>query len=125
MSSIVTISHSQSEQNTSNLSKISTDPTPPSGDPDSDPEDLEVLVEFESSRGESERRDQYKRTSKSKEREDSLAKLQGSNQSAAGPIASRGSVSSKRSAAAQAIVRRHPKNGPDAVIVLKEEKVCL
>jgi hypothetical protein len=125
MSSIVTISHSQSEEHASNLSQISTDSNLPSGDPDTDPEDLEVLVEFESSRGESESRDQYKHTSKSKEREDSLAKLQGANQSAVGPIAPRGSVSSKRSAAAQAIIRRHPKNEPDAVIVLKEEKVCL
>lgn len=120
MSSVVTISHSQSERIPAN--QISTDSSLPSADPDTDPEDLEVLVEFDSLRRESESRDQISLASKSKERGDSLAKLQATGQSAAG---SRASVSTKRSTPAQAVIQRHPKNGPDAVIVLKEEKVCL
>jgi len=123
MSSVVTISHLQSEQIPTN--QISPDSCLPSGDPDSDPEDLEVLIEFDSSGRESESRDQISRVSKSKERSDSLAKLQATGQSAAGSSGSRASVSSKRSTVAQAVIQRHPKNGPDAVIVLKEEKVCL
>ena len=126
MSSVVTISHSQPELiPTNHLSQISADSCLPSADPDTDPEDLEVLVEFDSSRRESENRDQISHASKSKERGDSLAKLQATGQSTAGSSASRASVSAKRSTTAQAVIQRHPKNGPDAVIVLKEEKVCL
>ncbi|KIM40046.1 hypothetical protein M413DRAFT_446194, partial [Hebeloma cylindrosporum] len=118
MSSVVTVSHNP----TNHVTQISPDACLPSGNPDTDPEDLEVLVEFDSSRLESESRDQISHLSKSKERGDTLAKLQATGQSPVGSSESRASVSSKRSTAAQAVIQRHPKYGPDAVIVLKEEK---
>ena len=94
-------------------------------DSDTDPEALEIRVEFDPQKS-GEDASNVERTAQ--ERDSSLAKLQGLR-SHEGPgtthNASRSSSSSRRKlATAEAIVRRNPRNGPDAVIVLKEEKVC-
>ena len=122
MSSVVTISQSWPRGTPSNDG--SSEPRVVCVDSDADPEALEVRVEFdlpvsaEGGYGDPERT--------SKERDFSLAKLQGySEGTPASQSASRSRSSSRRKlSTAEAIIRRNPKHGPDAVIVLKEEKVC-
>lgn len=117
MSSVMTVSQSR---HTSTIDEGSSD-AKASMDSDVDPEALEVHIEFET-------QDTEDFDVKSKERTSSLAKLQGSTKSTDTGSLTPKDVSpglSRRSlAAAEAIIRRNPKNGPDAVIVLKEEKVC-
>ncbi|CAA7263197.1 unnamed protein product [Cyclocybe aegerita] len=114
MQSVVTVSQlSRPSEGASSSTEMKFAPM----DPDADPEDLEVFVEFDQPKSDNEKHDPG---TKSKEREDSLAKLEGS--SSGGSPTQRTGSSSRKLSAAQAIVRRHPKNGPDAVIVLKEEK---
>ncbi|KAF8161044.1 hypothetical protein B0H34DRAFT_699177 [Crassisporium funariophilum] len=121
MSSVVTISQSAPNPTERNSHDTSTQMSYASIALEADSEDLEILVEFDPSRTETEKGDHLSTDSlkaRCSEIDDSLAKLQGS-QSLRG---SEPQVSTKKVTAAQAIVRRHPKNGPDAVIVLKEEK---
>ncbi|KAJ3514632.1 hypothetical protein NLJ89_g2274 [Agrocybe chaxingu] len=115
MQSVVTVSQLSRP---SEAASSSTERKFTSMDPDADPEDLEVFVEFDQPKSDNEKHDPGTR---SKEREDSLAKLEGSSANGGSPTQRTGS-SSRKLSDAQAIVRRHPKNGPDAVIVLKEEK---
>jgi hypothetical protein len=119
MSSVVTISQPRSRDNeTSSDTQVVIDP-------DADPDALEVRVEFDPPNQEDD--NDPERTNKA--RNSSLAKLQGlgsreRSKSGESRNTSRSSSSSRRKlATAQAIIRRNPKNGPDAVIVLKEEKV--
>lgn len=109
MSSVITISQPPSSNETSSESQIGVDP-------DTDPEALEVRVEFDPP---SQHDDDPDRTNK--ERTSSLAKLQGTSKSQNNGWSS---TSRRKLATAEAIIRRNPKNGPDAVIVLKEQKVC-
>ena len=117
MSSVVTLSQPRSRDDEG------TSDTQVAIDPDADPEALEVRVEFDPPNQDYD--NDPEKTNK--ERNSSLAKLQGldgqeSSKSSASRNTSRGSTRRKL-ATAEAIIRRNPKNGPDAVIVLKEEKV--
>ena len=116
MSSVVTISQSRPVPSDAQVICV---------DSDTDPEALEIRVEFDPQKSGEDAINNVERTAQ--ERDSSLAKLQGLR-SPEGPgtshNASRSSSSSRRKlATAEAIVRRNPRNGPDAVIVLKEEKV--
>lgn len=116
MSSVVTISQSQPFASETKAKCV---------DSDADPEALEVRVEFDPQKSGEDVINDPERTTK--ERDSSLAKLQGYRSpecSAASHNGTRSSSSSRRKmATAEAIIRRNPSNGPDAVIVLKEEKV--
>ncbi len=97
-------------------------------DPDVDPEDLEILVPGELARMEpaasssdSEESDSAKEE-RAKARNSSLAKLQGtSSRSSTDNISLEVPTTAK--SASQSNLKRRLKNGPDAVIVLKEERV--
>ncbi|KAF8973324.1 hypothetical protein BDZ97DRAFT_1780831 [Flammula alnicola] len=132
MSSVITVSQSQSEKTASSPRETSKDMKFVTVNPDIDSEDLEVVIEYNSAKTESDSSDQeLPSAEKARERDVSLAKLQGLNQHSgeAGSNTSRtrrdglsSSAPLGKPANAQAIVRRNKKNGPDAVIVLKEEK---
>ena len=113
MSSVVTISRPRSTTN-----ETSADPQVVT-DPDTDPEALEVRVEFDPPNQDDENDPQRK----NKERRSSLAKLQGFGGRERSKSSASNSSTRRKLATAEAIIRRNPMNGPDAVIVLKEEKV--
>lgn len=141
MSSIATISQSRS-QKAETMPRhtsvgTSTDPdeaiASPATDASSDFDEMELVIEFDSSKDEiSSHNQDVSESEKAKQRQDSLANLQGSSKYHSRRAASSSSMRtradplspSKSIAGAQAIVHRNPRNGPDAVIVLKEEKVC-
>ncbi|KAF9452344.1 hypothetical protein P691DRAFT_829342 [Macrolepiota fuliginosa MF-IS2] len=92
--------------------------------PDADPVELDTLFDTDAVRlGENEGGDaEAANQSRSQVRDDTLAKLQGSG-SAPEKSALEDSTSSLRKVStAHAKVKRRPKDGPDAVIVLKEER---
>jgi len=122
MSSVVTISQSWPRGTPSNDGSSETRVICVGSD--ADPEALEVRVEFDPPVSIDDGHGDPERTSK--ERNSSLAKLQGySEGTSSSQGASRSPSSSRRKlSTAEAIIRRNPKHGPDAVIVLKEEKVC-
>jgi hypothetical protein len=93
-------------------------------DPDGDSTDFDSL--FENARlSENETSDaEIGIILKSQARGDSLAKLQGSSSSHHTRPSEDSASSSRKFSAAHAKVKRKPKDGPDAVIVLKEERVC-
>ena len=114
--SVVTVSHSASDPFEGNVHQED------SKDPSSlESEDLELTLEFDLLQGGNERCDHDSANpSETRRRQDSSVSM------SAMPIELMGSqtkTSTKKVPAAQAIVRRHPKHGPDALIVLKEEKV--
>ncbi|KXN90649.1 hypothetical protein AN958_03889 [Leucoagaricus sp. SymC.cos] len=93
-------------------------------DPDSDHAELDALFENDAVRLiESENSDaEGCSISKSQARDDSLAKLQGSSSGHEKPISEDTTSSARKVSAAHAKVKRRTKDGPDAVIVLKEER---
>lgn len=94
-------------------------------DPDGDPNELDVLFELDAARlSENEGSDaELGSLSRSQARDDSLAKLQGSGSAHDKPTSEDSSPSTRKVSTAHAKVKRRPKDGPDAVIVLKEERV--
>ena len=126
MSSVVTISHAASGGNVQQDS-IWTKSKDPSVILES--EDLEVTLEFDSLQDGNETRGHDSANHSEKDEgcthQDSFGSTSATAIELLGSQTEAGTPSStKKVSAAQAIVRRHPKNGPDALIVLKEEKVC-
>jgi hypothetical protein len=118
--SVVAISHTTSDPAEGNVRQED------SKDPSSlESEDLELTLEFDLLQGgnESREHDSANRPEIQHHPDGSgstsatVAKLEGSQTRTETPS------STKKAPAAQAIVHRHPKNGPDALIVLKEERV--
>jgi len=140
MSSVITISQPPSVPGDKSH-EAPTEMTFAPMDPDVEPEDLEVIVDIHALKtdsdsapaSESEGSDiDVGEQAKVQARNNSLAKLQGgSNHEGGGRRARKCSnehdaekLSTRKVSPAQATVKRRPKNGPDAVIVLKEERVC-
>jgi len=130
MSSVVTISNLASEQSEGNIQQEDwTKSKNPSASIES--EDLEVTLEFGSLRGGNQTRDHNSpnysvmlQKDEDTTHQDSSASTSATTVELMGSQTETETPSSiKKVPAAQAIVRRHPKNGPDALIVLKEEKV--
>jgi hypothetical protein len=94
-------------------------------DPDSDHNESDGIFEADAARlSENECSDaEVDDLSKSQARDDSLAKLQGSGSGAERSMSESSTSSARKVSAAHAKVKRRPKDGPDAVIVLKEERV--
>lgn len=99
--------------------------------PDMDPEELEMIVECDAvkvdstSEGEDEHdSDSAQPDEVARARDDSLAKLQGVDSEGSKKISRRTSIESGKVAEKRVspAVRRRLMNGPDAVIVLKEER---
>ncbi|KAF9531584.1 hypothetical protein CPB83DRAFT_848417 [Crepidotus variabilis] len=118
MSSVVTISQSRS-QTTLDISEVEDRITV---DSDTEQDALELHVEFDSTKTEEGSVNDPGRAFK--ERSSSLAKLQGerSREEPETVRVHRRAKSTSNIGATEAIIRRNPKNGPDAVVVLKEEK---
>lgn len=93
-------------------------------DTDNDHPEFDGLVEVDGARlSESEGSDaEGSSTSKSQARDCSLAKLQGSGSAHEKSPSEDMASSARKVSAAHAKVKRRPKDGPDAVIVLKEER---
>lgn len=113
---MVTVSHTASDPPEGNIQHED------SKDPSSlESEDLELTLEFDLLQGRNELCDHDSANpSNTRHHQDSSVSI------SATPVELMGSqtkTSTKKVPAAQAIVRRHPKHGPDALIVLKEEKV--
>ncbi|KAF4567661.1 hypothetical protein EYR40_006663 [Pleurotus pulmonarius] len=127
MSSIITISQPPSNPGDKGNREGPTEMTFAPMDPDVDPEDLEILVPGELARMEpaasssdSEESDSAKEE-RAKARNSSLAKLQGtSSRSSTDNISLEVPTTAK--SASQSNLKRRLRNGPDAVIVLKEER---
>lgn len=126
MSSVITISQPPSVPG--GKTEMPTEMTFARMDPDIDPDDLEMIVECDAARV-----DTYSESDPDNDsdvvplpdaiahaRDRSLAKLQ-SRSTANGEGGSR---SDKKVSPAQGTIKRRLMNGPDAVIVLKEERVC-
>ncbi|KAJ3571760.1 hypothetical protein NP233_g3537 [Leucocoprinus birnbaumii] len=99
-------------------------------DPDNDQADFDGftnLVDADSLRlSESEGSDaEGSSISRSQARDDSLAKLQGTGSANEKSSSEEATSSARKVSAAHAKVKRRPKDGPDAVIVLKEERVSI
>jgi hypothetical protein len=97
-----------------------------SKDPSSlESEDLELTLEFDLLQGGNERCDHDSAIpSESRHHQDSSVSLSAPAVELMGSqTVTEAPSSTKKVPAAQAIVRRDPKHGPDALIVLKEEKV--
>ena len=113
--SVVTISHTASEGSTQQDSIWTKNKDP-------ELEDLEVTLEFDSPKLQDSNENRHISANSPEMQQDSFAST-----SAAGvelmPQSEAESPSTKKVPAAQAIVRRRTKHGPDALIVLKEEKV--
>jgi hypothetical protein len=94
-------------------------------DPDSDHTELDEFFETDAARSsENEGSDaEGSSISKSQARDNSLAKLQGSCSVQEKSPPEDAPVSVRKVSAAHAKVKRRPKDGPDAVIALKEERV--
>ncbi|TFK44646.1 hypothetical protein BDQ12DRAFT_673323 [Crucibulum laeve] len=130
MSSIITISQPPSVPGDKSVHEGPTEMTFAPMDPDLDPDDLESVAEVESvktSEASGSEDSDPESTRKNLARESSLAKLQGATNNTELSIKWTGSQADKKPlvrkvSPAQATVRRRPKNGPDAVIVLKEER---
>ena len=123
MSSVVTISHTASEENVQQDSICNK-----SKDPSSlEAEDLQVTLDFDSLQAVNETLDRDFANRSEMRQEDEGFTHQDSSATTAELMGSQAETenpsSTKKVPAAQAIVRRHSKNGPDALIVLKEEKV--
>lgn len=116
MTSVVTISQSHSQTNIDFSEADKTD------DFENDQEGL--MFELDSARSEGDSEDHAERAAR--ERDTSLAKLHGGRfgDESETVRVHRRSKSTSQLGAAEAIIRRNPKNGPEAVVVLKEEKVC-
>ena len=112
---MVTVSHTPSDQSEGNVQQED------SKDPSSlESEDIELTLEFDLLQGGNERCDHDSANPSETRHQDSSLSI------SAAPVELMGSqtkTSTKKVPAAQAIVRRHPKHGPDALIVLKEERV--
>jgi hypothetical protein len=94
-------------------------------DPDGDSTDFESLLDT-ARLSENETSDaEIGIISKSQARGDSLAKLQGSGSSHHKRPSEDSGSSTRKFSTAHAKVKRKPKDGPDAVIVLKEERVSV
>lgn len=108
--SVVTISHTVSDPSEANVQhEDSKDPSR------LESEDLELTLEFDILQGGNERCNSAN-PSETRRHQNSSVSI------SATPVELMGSQT-KKVPAAQAIVRRHPKHGPDALIVLKEERV--
>ena len=114
--SVVTISHTVSDPSEANVQhEDSKDPSR------LESEDLELTLEFNLLQGGNERCDHDSANpSESRHPQDSSVLV---SATAVELMGSQAKTSTKKVPAAQAIVRRHPKHGPDALIVLKEERV--
>jgi len=135
MSSVITISQPPSVPGDRRKAEVPTEMTFAHMDPDTDPEELEMIAECDAlrvditseSEGDFDSDNACQRDGIARARDRSLAKLQGGNQSpnaeGSNRQSRRGSVetgwtSEKR----QATNTRRLINGPDAIIVLKEER---
>jgi hypothetical protein len=113
---VVTVSNTTSDPSEGNVQQEES--KDPSG---LESEDLELTLEFDLLQGGNERCDHD-----SANPSDTQHHQASSVSISATPVELMGSqtkTSTKKVPAAQAIVRRHPKHGPDALIVLKEERV--
>lgn len=113
---MVTVSHTASDPSEGNVQQEDFK------DPSSlESEDLELTLEFDLLQGGNERcQHDSANPSDTRHHQDSSVSI------SATPVelmVSQTKTSTKKVPAAQAIVRRHPKHGPDALIVLKEERV--
>ncbi|KAG7446369.1 uncharacterized protein BT62DRAFT_931816 [Guyanagaster necrorhizus] len=118
MSSVITISQPPSIPGDRSKSDVPTEMTFSPMDSDPDAEDLDAIADVDLSKCEdstasSSAVELSRKEAKARARDDSLAKLQGGS-----PNPPEVRSVSKR----VATVKRRPKNGPDAVIVLKEER---
>lgn len=129
MSSVITISQPPSIPG--KRSEVPTEMTFSPMGPDMDPEELEMIVECDAvkvdstSEGEDEHdSDSAQPDEVARARDDSLAKLQGVDSEGSKKISRRTSIESGKVAEKRVspAVRRRLMNGPDAVIVLKEER---
>jgi hypothetical protein len=117
--SVVTIPHTASDPTEGNVQQED------SKDPSSlESEDLELTLEFDLLQGGSGHCDHDSANpSKTRHHHDSSASISATTVEMMSQTETETPSSTKKVPAAQAIVRRHPKHGPDALIVLKEEKV--
>lgn len=127
MSSVITISQPPSIPG--KRSEVPTEMTFSPMGPDMDPEELEMIVECDAvkvdstSEGEDEHdSDSAQPDEVARARDDSLAKLQGVDSEGSKKISRRTSIESGKEKRVSPAVRRRLMNGPDAVIVLKEER---
>ncbi|SJK97417.1 uncharacterized protein ARMOST_00669 [Armillaria ostoyae] len=113
MSSVITISQPPSIPGDRTKSDVPTEMTFSPMDSDPDAEDLDVIADTDLSKSEDSTTsvtssiELSRKEAKARARDDSLAKLQGGSPNQPKRVAT---------------VKRRPKNGPDAVIVLKEER---
>lgn len=119
MSSVITISQPPSIPGGKLVPEVPTEMTFAPMDPDT--EDLESAPEVKSDGENSDLEATTAQQAKERARNGSLAKLQGTSSSSHPDD----NQIIKKLPPAQATVRRRVKNGPDAVVVLKEEKVGL
>ncbi|KAF8993696.1 hypothetical protein BDQ17DRAFT_1431548 [Cyathus striatus] len=131
MSSVITISQPPSVPGEKSIQEVPIELTFAPMDPDADPEDMDLTTHTEGKRaaedGEGDDKDPEMRTSKSRERGQSLAKLQGDTHKKNEDTSINGMegehvAAQKLPPTQTTTVKRRPKNGPDAVIVLKEER---
>jgi hypothetical protein len=116
---VVTISHTASDPTEGNVQQE--DSRIPSS---LESEDLELTLEFDLLQGGNERCDHDSaNSSETRHHKDSSVSSATAVELMASQSETETPSSTKKVPAAQAIVRRHPKHGPDALIVLKEEKV--
>ncbi|KAF9461309.1 hypothetical protein BDZ94DRAFT_1167892 [Collybia nuda] len=129
MSSVITISQPPSIPGKG--SEVPTEMTFAPMDPDVDPEELEIIVECDAAKVDSTSEDEDERGLDSPQpdevaraRDDSLAKLQGFDLDGSKKQSKRTSVESGKIVEKRTptTIRRRLMNGPDAVIVLKEER---
>jgi hypothetical protein len=118
---VVTISHTASDPTEGNVQQED------SKDPSSlESEDLELTLEFDLLQGGNERDHDSAIPSESRHHQDSSVSISATAVELVGSqtvTVTEPPSSTKKVPAAQAIVRRDPKHGPDALIVLKEERV--
>lgn len=133
MSSIITISQPPSIPG--DRSGAEAEMTFSATDPDSDSADLDALFDIDTVgltgndgsdvEGGSHYGSHSRSHSRSLARDHSLAKLQGSSLTHRKSVSEGSTTSVRKVSTAHAKVKRHPKDGPDAVIVLKEERVSV
>ncbi|KAJ6475286.1 hypothetical protein C8R47DRAFT_1142916 [Mycena vitilis] len=119
MSSIITISQPPSNPGDRSSREAPTELTFAPMDPDNNPEDVDILKDggdsASASEGEGGENEMAKQEAKAQAIDESLAKLQSRSRSST-------SASRVKVPPAHATIKRRVKNGPDAVIVLKEER---
>ncbi|KAL0956014.1 hypothetical protein HGRIS_002189 [Hohenbuehelia grisea] len=135
MSSVITISQPPSVPGDKSIPEVPTEMTFAPVDPDLDPDDIEILTPGDIANGSSPSRSEGEANGsgsgsgsstesgtedKEKARDSSLAKLQAKSIGSATNDGRK--LPAKTISPAQATVMRRLKNGPDAVIVLKEER---